>query len=114
MRCTPLQHFHQQLRPPHSPDVARHLRAIHPLFARSEPKGRYLGIGHLLKGLIQQIAARFLHVSAQAFAEVVQRAQVEVAFSQLAIAQRIAHLHVVAEGVIHLFVRPPMACFQIL
>ena len=79
-----LQHFHQQLQPPNLTDVTGNLDAIHPLFAGFQSKGRDLFIRQMLEGLVKQVLSILLHVAAQPFAEIVQRAQIKTAFTQLA------------------------------
>ena len=48
----------------------------------------------------------------QALAEVVRRPQLEMSLIQTVQPQRIAHLHVVAEVAVHLFVCPPVAVLE--
>src|SRR5450756_2597315 len=78
-----LQYLYQQLQPTHGENVAGYLRAIHPLCARLYAKGRDLPIRHLLKSLAHQVYTGLLHVAAQAFAKVVQRAYIEFSIPQL-------------------------------
>jgi hypothetical protein len=82
----PLQHFHQQLHPPDPANVAGNLCTVHALQLRLYLESHDLLIRHLLKGLIQQVHSLLLHVAAQPFTKVVQRAQIKIAFSKFVIA----------------------------
>ncbi|MCJ7622511.1 MAG: hypothetical protein MUO76_03335 [Anaerolineaceae bacterium] len=87
----------------------REAKALHP---GANLHVHNLRIRDLLEGLFQQVDACLDVMLAQAFAKVVQRANCKVTISQPIIAQRIAHLQVIAVVLIHLFVAPAIACFQ--
>ena len=80
-----LQNFHHQLQSAHFADVTGYLSAIHALLSRLQIESRYLPVGHLCKGLNQQLDPMLLHVSAQPLAKVVQRAYVKVPFPQVVV-----------------------------
>ncbi len=102
----PLQDGHQQLDSSHLTDVGSQQGAIHPLLAGPEGECQQLFIGHLFKGLLQQVLPRLLHVAGQPLPEIVEGAQVKIPFAQVTVTQGIADLDVVAELVVHLLVGP--------
>ena len=102
----PLQHLHQQLQAAHLADVAAYQRAIHSQLVRFQRQCGDLLVGHLLEGLLQQILARLAHVLRQPPPKVVHRPDVQIALGEIAVAERVAHLHVVAELLLQLRVAP--------
>jgi len=82
---------------------------VHPQLARLQSIGLHLLIGNLLEGAGDQVLPCLLHVAAQSLAEVVQCAQIEFAFPDIPVAQGIAHLQVIDEGVMCFFVAPAKA-----
>ena len=82
---------------------------VHPQLARLQSIGLHLLIGNLLEGAGDQVLPCLLHVAAQSLAEVVQCAQIEFAFPDIPVAQGIAHLQVIDEGIMCFFVAPAKA-----
>lgn len=88
------------------------LGAVHALDAGPDLQGLQLLIGDVLESLVEQVDAMLQVVAAQAFSEVVERTQIEVAFVQIMQAQGIAHLQVKEEMLIQFFIAPAMGRFE--
>jgi hypothetical protein len=88
------------------------LGAVHAQLPGLQLESLCLLIGHLLEGFLDQIDPCLLHIFSDASSEIVQRAQFEMPLLQISIAQGIAHLHVIAKGIVQLFIAPAKARFE--
>jgi len=75
-----LQRLHQQLQAAHLHNIAGDLGAVHPLFASLDLQSRHLLIGDVLESFRQEVHAVLQVIAAQAHPEIVEYAQVKIAF----------------------------------